>query len=61
LSRWQTVRWCLVVMKFDKDLNARMSRWLATANKRLIILVAMTSLGLVWTVLLTRRHPCLQV
>jgi hypothetical protein len=50
-----------VVMKFDEELNARLSKWIATSRKRLAILVAMTTLGLLWTVLLSYKHPCLQV
>jgi hypothetical protein len=37
----RTVRWCLVVMKFDEDLNARLSKWIATSRKRLALTVAM--------------------
>jgi hypothetical protein len=57
----QTVRWCLVVMKFDASLHSILGKWIATSRKRLTLLVAMCSLGSLWTVLLSYRHPCLQV
>jgi hypothetical protein len=51
----------MVLMKFDEDLQASLSKWIATSRKRLAILVGISTLGLLFTVLLTYRHPCLQV
>jgi hypothetical protein len=59
---WQTVRWCLVVMKFDESLNTTLSKWIATWRKRLVIIVAMSSLAVLCTGLFSYVvHPCLQV